>query len=626
MKNRTLLLVFLLLLPLSLSAGIRLSRIELPEKAIQGEPVEVRYVMNISGSWIFQGPRNEAEGIRLLKRSHTKKQLPGYIQQVTITYQVLCTAAGPVEFPAIQFRTDKGLETVPGATLQVAPHPEYGEAWRAARDFLLQQGEDCRNLAWQLSNRGVHAFYDPSRDIFAWVRRSEIVAYGTGNYAWDQEENDYTIEYLFEAYCSGRYIEIPSGTVAPLLGEIAYNQNGKYCEGFPKVPFQGRDSTCIAGCGPVALAQVLQYYGPSVRPAGKGQLMVDGAAPIQVNIQGADWSSLKVNEQLYLSAASLQAELSPTGSISSLISFPYALTENWGFSPTFRYRRDFPLVKLAEWLHTELNAGRPVFLATKDHVLVCDGCKDGFLHLNFGWGGVCNGWYRLPEDAYFPECLTGVMPMRPEEDYALEVMVKKAGTLAAAIPADRASEVTRLKVSGKIRGEDIALLRQMATEGRLMELDLSDARIVNGPLLQAQPYAELDASGMTFTSQYSTLFGTIPGTEKEWEIDAMTDEMWKDMSRLGLTSGPGFSLVRDENGVRIRYYSQDDTVGPRMFSGCDRLRTLRLPRTITAIKENAFWYCVCLEHLYLPQGPVSCSKQAFTGTLPFLQIHKEQVY
>ena len=242
------------------------------------------------------------------------------------------------------------------------------------------------------------------------------------------------------------------------------------------------------------------------------------------------------------------------------------------------------------------------------------------------WGGVCNGWYRLPEDAYFPECLTGVMPMRPEEDYALEVMVKKAGTLAAAIPADRASEVTRLKVSGKIRGEDIALLRQMATEGRLMELDLSDARIVNGPLLQAQPYAELDASGMTFTSQYSTLFGTIPGTEKEWEIDAMTDEMWKDMSRLGLTSGPGFSLVRDENGVRSRYYSQDDTVGPRMFSGCDRLRTLRLPRTITAIKENAFWYCVCLEHLYLPQGPVSCSKQAFTGTLPFLQIHKEQVY
>ena len=220
------------------------------------------------------------------------------------------------------------------------------------------------------------------------MRRSEIVAYGTGNYAWDQEENDYTIEYLFEAYCSGRYIEIPSGTVAPLLGEIAYNQNGKYCEGFPKVPFQGRDSTCIAGCGPVALAQVLQYYGPSVRPAGKGQLMVDGAAPIQVNIQGADWSSLKVNEQLYLSAASLQAELSPTGSISSLISFPYALTENWGFSPTFRYRRDFPLVKLAEWLHTELNAGRPVFLATKDHVLVCDGCKDGFLHLNFGWGGV----------------------------------------------------------------------------------------------------------------------------------------------------------------------------------------------------------------------------------------------
>ena len=42
MKNRSLLSVLLLFLPLWLSAGIRSSHIELPEKAVQGDTLEVR--------------------------------------------------------------------------------------------------------------------------------------------------------------------------------------------------------------------------------------------------------------------------------------------------------------------------------------------------------------------------------------------------------------------------------------------------------------------------------------------------------------------------------------------------------------------------------------------------------
>ena len=622
MKNRALASLILLFSPLWLSAGIRSSHIELPEKAVQGDTLEVRYVMEISGNWRSPGIEGETDGIRLLRMNYAKVRLSANVLRVTATCRIKCIAAGAVEFPPLPVRTDKGDATVPGMTLQVEPHPEYGKAWLAARNFLLQQGEDCRDLEWQHSAEGVHAFYDFRKNTFAWARPSEIVAYGTGNYVWSKGD-DQTVVHLFKAYRTGQYVEIPGGAVTPLLGEIAYNQNGKYCEGFPKVPFQGRDSTCLAGCGPTALAQVLQYYGPSVRPSGKGRLTVAGAAPIPVDIQGHAWSALKPNEQLYLAAASMLTHLSPTESPSYMVSST-PNTVNWGFSPTVRYHRDFSMSQLAEWLRAELDAGRPVILATEDHFIVCDGCKDGFLHFNFGWGGVCNGWYRLPENASIPECATGVKPMQPEEDYALEVTVKKAGTLAAAIPADRALSVTRLKVSGKIRGEDIALLRRMATDGMLMELDLSDAKIVNGPLIQAQPYTEEDASGITLTSQYNNiLFGTIPGTEKEWKMDAMTDEQWKEMTRKGLTYGPGFSLVRDADGVRIRYYSRENTVGPSMFANCSSLISLRLPRTITAIEENAFWNCLGLEHLYLPQGPVNCSKQALSGTRPFLEIHRE---
>lgn len=624
MKNRSLLSVLLLFLPLWLSAGIRSSHIELPEKAVQGDTLEVRYVMEISGSWRTPGIENGADGLRLLRIRYKRERLSPYVMRVTAVCRFKCVAAGAVAFPPLPVRTDKGDASVAGDTLQVAPHPGYGEVWLAAQDFLRQQGEDCRNLEWQHSDRGVHAFYDYRRDAFAWARKSEVVAYGTGNYAWGRE-NDQTIVHLFKAYQASQLVEMPEGSVGPLLGTIAYDQDGKYCEGFPKAPFRGRDSTCLAGCGPVALAQVLQYYAPSVRPAGKGRLTVAGADPVPVDIQGHDWSALKPNEQLYLAAASVQAQLFPTNSSSYLADFPHALTANWGFSPTFRYRRDFPMFKLAEWLCSELDAGRPVFLAAEDHVFICDGYKDGFLHFNFGWGGTCNGWYRLPEDAYLPECLTGVKPMQPEEDHALEVTLRKAGTLAAAIPADRVLKLTRLKVSGKIRGEDIALLRQMATDGMLTELDLSEAKIVGNGYLYTQEllYAELDASDMTFISEYkNVLFGAVPGTKREWKMAEVTDAQWKEMTRQGLTRGWDFTLVRDADGVRIRYYSRDNVIGPRMFSGCDRLRTLRLPKTTVSIQEQAFANCFCLERLYIPDA-VHITRQALEGTRPFLERLKE---
>ncbi|MBR4841315.1 MAG: leucine-rich repeat protein, partial [Paludibacteraceae bacterium] len=140
----------------------------------------------------------------------------------------------------------------------------------------------------------------------------------------------------------------------------------------------------------------------------------------------------------------------------------------------------------------------------------------------------------------------------------------------------------------------------------------------------AQPYTERDASGMTFTSQYRhILFGDIPGTEEEWRIDTITDAQWKEMSLRGLTKGSDWSLIRDKNGVRIRYYTRADVIGTAMFADCENLLSLRLPKTITAIEDNAFWKCSCLEHLYLPKGIRNVSNEALKGTPPFLEVHSE---
>lgn len=623
MKLKAFACFLLLILPLFLSAEIRSSHVELPEKAVQGEQMEIRYVFEVSGAWSFLGPDRTVEGVRFLKQNHSEKRLSKTVLQVTVTYLVKSIVAGTVDLPSIRVVTKKGAQLIPGGSLPIEPHPDYGKAWIAAREFLKQQGEDCKELEWGYSIGGIHAFYDAGRNTFAWAGSSGVVAYGIDATTWDGKNDDFAGR-LFKAYGAERFVPVPKGAVNPLLGDIAYAQDGDYCKGFPRSKYRGRDSTCVAGCGAVALAQVLRYYGPAIHPSGKGRLSMDGVSPISVDMHEIDWDNLKVNELMYLSAASVLTHLSPVNSGTSLFWFRHALVGNWGFSPECRYLQERPLEDIVKLVCADLDVGRPVILGGEGHSFVCDGYKDGFLHFNFGWKGHCNGWYRLPEGLSLPECLTAMKPMRLEEDEELEVTLKKAGTLAAAIPEDLCLQVTRLKVSGKIQGEDVALIRRMATEGMLTDLDLSDARIVGSGILRSQPYAERDAAGMTFTSQYHhPLFGDIPGTEEEWRIDTLTDAQWKEMSLRGLTKGSDWSLIRDKDGVRIRYYTRADVIGTVMFADCENLLSLRLPKTITGIEENAFWKCSCLEHLYMPKEIRNLSDKALNGTPPFMEVHLE---
>ena len=52
----------------------------------------------------------------------------------------------------------------------------------------------------------------------------------------------------------------------------------------------------------------------------------------------------------------------------------------------------------------------------------------------------------------------------------------------------------------------------------------------------------------------------------------------------------------------------------------EKLLSLRLPKTITVIEDNAFWKCSCLEHLYMPKGIRNISDEALKGTPPFLDV------
>ena len=98
------------------------------------------------------------------------------------------------------------------------------------------------------------------------------------------------------------------------------------------------------------------------------------------------------------------------------------------------------------------------------------------------------------------------------ETYTLEV----AGGLASAI-GDNKYNITQLTVSGPISNSDIALIRDMAgrndyneaTEGKLTELDLSGATIVenanDGYYFKTYPKSNTTANNVLVTNMFLSL-------------------------------------------------------------------------------------------------------------------------
>ncbi len=169
----------------------------------------------------------------------------------------------------------------------------------------------------------------------------------------------------------------------------------------------------------------------------------------------------------------------------------------------------------------------------------------------------CNGWYRaivIPsmKDSQLPftSMITGICPMDPPQGNFKEVTLSKAGTLAQILSDEDKTEITSLKVNGRINGEDIALIRQMCGgtaadghpgwTGSLMTLDLSDADMVSG--------------GVYYTEIVDT---------------------------------------------QLPFIASKDVIGQFMFIDCHILRSIVLPRTVRFVDDYAFFGCTSLQHIDL---------------------------
>lgn len=214
-------------------------------------------------------------------------------------------------------------------------------------------------------------------------------------------------------------LPLPSFTqdVAPLLensaiGNIQFNQDSPYNDLCP--------TGCFTGCMATAMAQVLAYHQYPSQPRGTVSLNNNKPYRNTVNLDNEhyDWSKILPTYKGGLGNAAQRLEVAKLHyHVGVALNMEYGTSESGSVSTTyatalkdhFCYNENVVLLNrdnftYGEWMGILLNEfehQRPVIFdgvsASGGHAFVLDGYRasDGFVHCNWGWEGVSNGYYNI---------------------------------------------------------------------------------------------------------------------------------------------------------------------------------------------------------------------------------------
>lgn len=484
-----------------------------------------------------------------------------------------------------------------------------------AQQFLMDQGLDHKKLQLRFEkvtpnlvffdNPETRVFILVARDKVAPLLHERVLAFSMGA-TWAEGVDDSGIEKIFHYYDSTltkmargkipaetQFPRIaPQKNVSALLKDIKWRQF--------RFPMHSgyRMQGCLTGCGPTAMAQLMKFH--------------------QYPSDSIDWSStrasypymvgdtLSITPLLARIGRAVMAEYGVKGTSSSMENLRQALVRDFGYSSRmFHAYHQVSEREVLQWVAADILQGRPSLLCGFDHLFVCDGILSDFFHLNMGWGGNYDGWYRfitplgtMQQGSLLDGALVQIVPQDASDTICHDLRFDQAGGLAS-LPVSRLQSMARLKLSGPINGADLNVLRHMAGSimddtircwhGRLTDLDLSDARIIT----DSAYYYHYKASESHFWTSWKG---------KEYDFTRMTHSKWLEIAETPAAHNQWLDIVEEEPGVCYRVYLKtvDDMVGGSLFYSCQNLRTLVLPRSTKSIGRYAFFFCPMLESVTMP--------------------------
>lgn len=204
--------------------------------------------------------------------------------------------------------------------------------------------------------------------------------------------------------------------INPLLS-TKWNQDHPYNRFCPEIGIH----RTLPGSSATALAQIMKFYQYPESATGVGHatlgkkhdpLEMDLELPLRWNdmLDTYIYGNYDTNQSDAVAELMVRAGYACNTNFTQDYSFAMdfeaanALVENFGYSEsTWLYLRDFYLAdEWEEMIYEELAEGRPVYYAGtsrnegRRYAFVCDGYDcDGYFHFNWGWGGNCDGYFKL---------------------------------------------------------------------------------------------------------------------------------------------------------------------------------------------------------------------------------------
>lgn len=203
--------------------------------------------------------------------------------------------------------------------------------------------------------------------------------------------------------------------VKPLLGNIQWNQDSPYND---QCPVYDISSRCATGCVATAMAQIMYYnrwpeqgtgshtYSPSI--LGGKTLSADfGATTYQwdamlptYDANSSEESQAAVAQLMLHCGIAVDMEYSSSSGADNK-PVPFAFVNYFGYDKgvALRTRDNYSSDEWQNIIVNELDHGRAMLALGRSssggHAFVFDGYdRQGFVHVNWGWGGMSNGYFR----------------------------------------------------------------------------------------------------------------------------------------------------------------------------------------------------------------------------------------
>jgi len=265
---------------------------------------------------------------------------------------------------------------------------------------------------------------------------------------------------------------------------------------------------CVTGCVSTAFAQVLKYYGHPKSAEGK-YTTVSGIYSYSTQLGTYNWDKMtntypseNADSLAAYSVATIMRDLGYTfkasyGKNSTSTSVYDALSpmvKAWDYDQSIYYanRKYYSDESWDELIYHELESKRPVVMTaeSKDgsngHAFIIDGYdkKLGLYHVNWGWGGYCDGYFNLTfssaDDLDYSSDQMAVVGIQPTTDQ-FEVRLETVEIKQWKLPNAYVKPGTKVSFYGAI-GNVSGHTASFSTGLKMTNKQTGEATIIDGPV------------------------------------------------------------------------------------------------------------------------------------------------